>query len=425
MIGFLRVVITMIALLIAWISIFFLIRFRTRRWIYLVVFKMLGNSLAPNLALIGMITAALGSFVWAPLAIVAGTVGMVISTIYVLRVTKSHSGFEKAFGIAWQEKIPPELRDRMLPHRWTWKLPRLNKACPKNEIPFWTITARKRRLVCDIWQPSSDIPRSGIGLIYLHGSAWHYSDKDFGTRPFFSHLVAQGHVAMDVAYRLCPEVDLWEMVGDVKRAVAWLKANAGQYGVDPDKIVLAGGSAGAHLALLAAYTALNPLYTPDDLREIDLFVKGVVSYYGPTDLETFFQDGFGRVNLPSETEKIQKNLLGGLFVNKPEVYHQASPVAHISPDCPATLIFQGSHDMGVPVESTRLFCQKLVDSGVPSLYVEFPQTDHGFDLQLRVLKLGDGSQYSAAAQAAAFDLDRFLALMASSVRVEPEKQIAY
>jgi acetyl esterase/lipase len=230
---------------------------------------------------------------------------------------------------------------------------------------------------------------------------------------------------MDVAYRLCPEVDLWEMVGDVKRAVAWLKANAGQYGVDPDKIVLAGGSAGAHLALLAAYTALNPLYTPDDLREIDLSVKGVVSYYGPTDLETFFQDGFGRVNLPSETEKIQKNLLGGLFVNRPEVYHQASPVAHISPDCPATLIFQGSHDMGVPVESTRLFCQKLVDSGVPSLYVEFPQTDHGFDLQLRVLKLGDGSQYSAAAQAAAFDLDRFLALMASSVRVEPEKQIAY
>lgn len=56
--------------------------------------------------------------------------------------------------------------------------------------------------------------------MYLHGSAWYLLDKDYGTRPFSRHLAAQGHVIMDVAYRLCPEVDIYEMVGDVKRAVA-------------------------------------------------------------------------------------------------------------------------------------------------------------------------------------------------------------
>ena len=62
-------------------------------------------------------------------------------------------------------------------------------------------------------------------------------DKDFQTRPFFRHLVAQGHTVMDVAYRLCPEVDIYGMVGDVKRAIAWMKTNASRYGVNPEKIV--------------------------------------------------------------------------------------------------------------------------------------------------------------------------------------------
>jgi acetyl esterase/lipase len=48
---------------------------------------------------------------------------------------------------------------------------------------------------------------------------------------------------MDVAYRLCPEVDIYGMIGDVKRAIAWIKANASRYDVNPEKIVLGGGSA--------------------------------------------------------------------------------------------------------------------------------------------------------------------------------------
>ncbi len=67
---------------------------------------------------------------------------------------------------------------------------------------------------------------SGLAYIYLHGSGFFVADKDFGTSPFFNHLLAQGHSVMDVAYRLCPEVDFYRMIGDVKRAVAWMQKNA-------------------------------------------------------------------------------------------------------------------------------------------------------------------------------------------------------
>jgi carboxylesterase type B len=61
---------------------------------------------------------------------------------------------------------------------------------------------------------------------------------------------------MDAANRLCPEVGLVDMLGDVRRAVAWMKAHAAEYGVDPARVVLAGGSSGGHLALLAPTRAM-------------------------------------------------------------------------------------------------------------------------------------------------------------------------
>ena len=94
---------------------------------------------------------------------------------------------------------------------------------------------------------------------------------------------------MDVAYRLCPEVDIYGMIGDVKRAVAWMKANAARYQVNPERIVLGGGSAGGHLALLAAYAPHHPLLTPPDVQGCDLSVRAVVSYYGPTDLRAVYE----------------------------------------------------------------------------------------------------------------------------------------
>jgi len=73
-----------------------------------------------------------------------------------------------------------------------------------------------------------------------------------------------GHMVMDVAYRLAPETDLVGMVHDVKRSVAWMRVNGAQYGVNPERIVVGGGSAGGQTTLLAAYAEGHPELTPPE-----------------------------------------------------------------------------------------------------------------------------------------------------------------
>lgn len=226
---------------------------------------------------------------------------------------------------------------------------------------------------------------------------------------------------MDVAYRLCPEVDIFGMVGDVKRAISWMKANASRYGVDPERIVLAGGSAGGHLALLAAYTPALPALTPDDLQNDDLSVCGVVSYYGPTDMLAEYQHtnqerlrakNLPRVSVgPGSTLTVTPGtwrmdaLLGGWPQDALPNYQLASPSTHVHPDCPPTLLIQGSLDFITPVDATCSLHKSLVEAGVPAINVVLPWTDHGFDMLL--------PQINPAAQSALYDVDRFLAIMLS------------
>jgi acetyl esterase/lipase len=113
-----------------------------------------------------------------------------------------------------------------------------------------------------------------------------------------------------------------------------------------------------------------------------------------------------RVMAALDREQQSINLIGGTPDQAPEACALASPIAHVRPGCPPTLLFHGEHDGLVPVASTRELAGVLADAGVPVVSVEVPQTDHAFDLIL--------PRIAPAAQAALYDLDRFLALMALS-----------
>jgi acetyl esterase/lipase len=340
-------------------------------------------------------------------------------TWYFWRVTRNHDGFEEAFGPGWEDQIPPQQAKNTVKRRWRCFLKM--KASPdpawERDVPFWTVPDTDRQLLCDLWRPANGNV-SGLAFVYLHGSSWYLSDKDFGTRPFFRHLAAQGHTVMDVAYRLMPEVDIYGMLGDVKRAVAWMKVNAFRYGVNPEKIVLGGGSAGAHLALLAGYAPGHPELTPQDIKDADLSVCGVISYYGPADLLAIYQHWNLQqtVDLPpvpiGENPDYKKNmrdsgrldiLLGGHPQHVPHMYQLASPITHVHPGCPPTLLLHGKQDFTIPVDPTCALYTKLLEADVPAINVIFPWTDHGFDLLL--------PQLSPPAQSALYDVDRFLALL--------------
>ena len=96
-------------------------------------------------------------------------------------------------------------------------------------------------------------------------------------------------------------------------------------------------------------------------------------------------------------------MLGGRPDQVPETYALASPLEHAGANSPPTLLLQGKHDCLAPAHITHALHRKLTDAGAPSVYVKFPQTEHGFDLIL--------PRYSPAGQAALYDVERFLALM--------------
>jgi acetyl esterase/lipase len=309
----------------------------------------------------------------------------------------------------------------MVKRRWSFFLKMKTSPEPswERDVPFWTIPGTDRQLLCDIWCPG-DGNVSGLAFVYFHGGGWTAMDKDFGTRHFFRHLVAQGHTVMDVAYRLCPEVDIDGIIGDVKRAVVWMKDNASRYGVNPNKIVLGGGSAGAHLALLAAYTPGNPELTPEDIIDTDLSIHGVISYYAPTDLVAGYKPWLtanpnikmdpvpiGTKLDPSEAMHYLGRLdllLGGGPQDNPDIYQLVNPTTHVNPGSPPTLLIQGDKDVLVALDTTRALYTKLVQAGVPAIKVVFPGTEHGFDIFFP-------PQINPPVQSALYDVDRFLALL--------------
>lgn len=442
-----KTLLVVVGFLLALASSLYFIRIRSPAAAPLTLPKMFVTSGAAFVAGGGALIAVLGLAFGPIAAAVLAAVAVALSLRYLLRVAARHDGFERAFGQDWQDRIGTERRGSMLPRRWAGRIQDAPDSRWERDIAFWRIPGSTRDLLCDLWRPAEGTPSSGLAFLYFHGSGWHWLDKDFNTRRFFRHLCAQGHVVMDVAYRLCPEVDLCGMLGDVKRAIVWMKENAEKHSVDPTRIVAAGGSAGGHLALLAAYAPAHPELTPDDLRDADLSVAGVASYYGPVDMRAYYDhagamlgeedtgkskekrggpnregistriseavsrfamgDLYDRIKeqeFPIGHRRMMANLLGGQPDEVPERYVLASPITHAGPHSPPTLLLQGEHDSLVPASACRSLHRRLVQAGVPAVYVEYPQTEHAFDVAVL-------SRYSPAAQAALYELERFLALV--------------
>lgn len=446
---------------LAFISLIFgvahFLRVRSARGLILRAIKAVSEGLSPILAVAGALSAFGALVLHAPLTALAGVAGALLQARYIRNVTRPHTAFEEPFGPDWQirleNKIPAYQRAALLRQRWRWRMPRSNtRPVWDRDMVYHLVPGQNGApdtpLHCDLWLPPESIPTTGLGIIYVHGGGYYTTQKDFGTRPFFRHLVSQGHMAMDINYRLGSQASFFDMLSDVMHAVAWLKENAVLFGIDANKIVLAGGSAGAHLALLAAYAHDNQQLVPPDLAGQDLSVHAVVSYYGVIDMISAYQrmqklftamlrrpiperlfdrPMFGRTIaaaawvrgvepqalkaymqqnqavLSSGLDQAMQRLLGGSPDEVPEVFNLISPLVYAGPGCPPTLLFQGAHDYLLPTSITRKLHHRLRAAGVPTVYVELAQTEHTFDQFL--------PEWSPPAQVALYDLDRFLALI--------------
>ena len=412
--------------------------------------KLFVSALSSVLMLVGIGTLIVGLTTNSIFIDVVGLCATIVYFVHFLCVTRSPAdGFERVFGAEWKNQIRSEQKKYFLSSRTVLRLPPVSEPHLTQNIEFATIPDTGRKLLCDIWRPQASMKPSGLAFIYLHGSAFYILDKDYGTRPFFRHLATQGHLIMDVAYRLAPETDLMGMIHDVKRAIAWMKENAHSYKVDPNQIILGGGSAGGYLALMAAYTSSESRFTPAELEGKNLDCHAVIAEYPATDLAALYYhtnqhlttrsvQGKPKKKVPTEMPGWMKKrlgkdfhrlgfdkgfenvgtmppLMGGHPDECPDRYELFSPITHVTSTCPPTLLIQGSHDIMAPVRATRLLYYRLIAARVAAIMHILPQTDHGFDLLW--------PNIAPAAHNAFYDVERFMALMAQPAKFQEHTDI--
>lgn len=211
----------------------------------------------------------------------------------------------------------------------------------------------------------------GPCLLYLHPGSWMRGKPGRQARPLFHRLVAEGWVVLDVRYPLSPDATFPDHLIGVKKAIAFAKSEGARFGIDPTKVFVAGGSAGAHLAALAALTP-NRQEFQEGYEDRDTSVAGCITFYGIFDL---FNRNLTRHDWPF----IAKHVMKADRITDSDVYRLASPLDQVGEDAPPFLVIHGEFDSVVlPVES-HYFVKALEEKGVPVEYREIIGAQHGFD----------------------------------------------
>ncbi|MEO9220911.1 MAG: alpha/beta hydrolase, partial [Mycobacteriaceae bacterium] len=205
---------------------------------------------------------------------------------------------------------------------------------------------------------------------------WMSGDKKYEGLPLMLHMAAHGWVCVNVNYRLAPKHLFPAQIIDIKRAIAWIRAHGEEYGADPAYIAISGGSAGGHLAALAALSPGDPEYQPG-FEGADTTVQAAVPHYGIYD--------FAAVSGTDHALKRRDRFLARFVMKKDPVtdredFERASPVLRANADAPPFFVLHGAHDTGVEVAEARYFVQRMREqSRQPVVYAELPGAQHAFD----------------------------------------------
>lgn len=242
-------------------------------------------------------------------------------------------------------------------------------------VPYATVDGRA--LALDVYVPGHRSGGPAPVVLVVHGGGWSTGTK--GETSLFSRRLADhGYAVFDVDYRTAPQPNWRAAVGDVKCAIGWVKAHAGapEWNLDPSRITLLGRSAGAHLALLAAYTPGDPALPPS-CDAPDTTVESVVDLYGPTDLAW----GYAHPSNPSvyDSRARETAFIGGSPETHAALYRQLSPNERVTPASPRTLLIHGGRDQIVAKQNSDLLADKLHDAGVRYETLFIPYARHGFD----------------------------------------------
>jgi acetyl esterase/lipase len=211
-------------------------------------------------------------------------------------------------------------------------------------------------------------------IVYVHGGAWRGGVRD--SVPFAA-LLKDGFAIASVDYRLSTQALFPAQAHDIKAAIRFLRSKQTQLGIDSRRIVIAGSSAGGHLAALAGVTNRHKELegTVGDCPDQSSDVQGIVSFYGGSNLTSILSQSTEhgvKMRLPA-----LQLLLGGPLVEKADLARLASPVFHIDANDPPLLLIHGDADPQMPPEQSRELAAAYEKAKVPVKLVMIPGAVHG------------------------------------------------
>jgi len=326
-------------------------------------------------AAVVVLVAAGGADAWPGwIGLVAALVGGVLIVIEMVLAARSGPTVAKALADAG---LPPSERDRGRVRRLL--------------VPFWLADRRVervgsnvryapdagRRHLCDVYRPRGGCSGAPV-LLQIHGGGWIIGHKRQQGRPLMNRMAADGWVCVAINYRLAPRAKFPAQLVDVKLALAWIRAHVAEYGGDPSRVVVTGGSAGGHLAALTALTMDDPRYQPG-FETADTSVLAAVPLYPPTDLIPLLT--FRGARATRWAARTAAVVFGESPLVDPARFRDWSPIALVTPGLVPFFVIQGAADNLVPVAQTRAFVDALrAIPGQRVVYLELPGAPHAFEV---------------------------------------------
>lgn len=234
------------------------------------------------------------------------------------------------------------------------------------------------RNLLDIYTP--DVPQADPLpiLIHIHGGAWMVGQKKQQSQPLIQHLASKGWMVVDINYRLGPLNKFPEIFSDILRAIGWVKRHAADYGGDANFVAITGGSAGGHLAALAALMPDNVNFKKG-FEDSDCRVDAAVPVYGIYD---FLGTSEGATAPNEGTEDfLTKNVMPSPRDDNIVVWETFSPFYQIHADAPPMLIIHGRKDTLAKFEGAEAFANALRRVSRNTVETAFlPSGEHAYDL---------------------------------------------
>jgi acetyl esterase/lipase len=244
-------------------------------------------------------------------------------------------------------------------------------------------------LTMDVLRPKQN--PNGLGIILVMSGGWFSGPPNGNLSPWAQPLIDRGYTIFQVVHGSQPKFAIPEILEDMHRAVRFIRHHAKDYGIDPERIGIIGGSAGGHLSLMqgTAGKSGDP-NAKDPIDRQSSRVQAVACFFPPTDFLNYGapgNDAIGRGTLKDfaaafELREFNKEQRKFVTVTDEqrilEMGRQISPVNHVTAESAPALIIHGDKDLLVPIQQAGLIIDKLKAAGVDAKLITKPGAAHGW-----------------------------------------------